>query len=148
MKNIKAKSISARGAKARERQSGQVSTGSLRFLAGIVVFIAVLAGIAYFWSQSESAPNLAWMGWTTPTAIFFATIVCLLLGMCVWEAFSPGGGPRIGILRFETTRGDRLFLSLLGSGFIHLAWLALVGSDLWKALGISIVYALLVFTVV
>jgi predicted small integral membrane protein len=119
----------------RNKQAGEVSTGSLRFLAGIVVFIGVLAGIAYFWGQSASAPNLAW-------------IVCLLLGMCVWEAFSPGGGPRIGILRFETTRGDRLFLSLLGSGFIHLAWLGLVGPDLWKALGISIAYALLVFTLV
>lgn len=129
-------------------QTGEVSTGSLRFLAGIVVFIALLAGIAYFWGQSASAPDLAWMGWTTPTAIFFVVIVCLLLGMCVWEAFSPGGGPRIGILRFETTRGDRLFLSLLGSGFIHLAWLGLVGPDLWKALGVSIVYALVVFAVV
>ena len=38
--------------------------------------------------------------------------------MGVWEAVSPGGGPRYGILRFETTRGDRLFLSLLGSAFI------------------------------
>ena len=132
----------------RKNQTGEVSNGSLRFLAGIVLFIGVLAGIAYLWIQSESAPNLAWMGWTTPTAIFFIVIVCLLLGMCVWEAFSPGGGPRIGILRFETTRGDRLFLSLLGSGFIHLAWLGLVGPDLWKALGISIAYALLVFTLV
>lgn len=129
----------------RKKQTGEVSTGSLRFLAGIVGFIALLAAIAYFWLQSESAPNLAWMAWTTPTAIFFITIVCLLLGMCVWEAFSPGGGPRVGILQFETTRGDRLFLSLLGSGFIHLAWLGLVGPDLWKALGLSIVYALLVF---
>ena len=137
-----------KNSRVRKNQTGEVSTGSLRFLAGIVAFIAVLAGIAYFWIQSESAPNLAWMGWTKPTAIFFITIVCLLLGMCIWEAFSPGGGPRIGILRFETTRGDRLFLSLLGSGFIHLAWLGLVGPDLWKALGVSIVYALLVFTVV
>jgi len=132
----------------KQNQAGEVSAGSLRFLAGIAVFIAVLVGVAFFWSQSENGPNLAWMAWTKPTAIFFVTIVCLLLGMCVWEAFSPGGGPRIGILRFETTRGDRLFLSLLGSGFIHLAWLALVGPDLWKALGISIAYALLVFTVV
>ena len=85
------------------------------------------------------------MAWTRPTAIFFITIICLLVLMSVWEAFSPGGGPRVGILRFETTRGDRLFLSLLGSGFINLAWLGLVGPDLWKALGVSVVYALLVF---
>ena len=51
--------------------------------------------------------NLSWMAWTLPTAIFFITIASLLLMMSVWEAFKPGGGPRVGILRFETTRGDR-----------------------------------------
>ncbi len=89
--------------------------------------------------------NLSWMAWTTPTAIFFITIVSLLLLMSLWEAIKPGGGPRVGILRIETTRGDRLFLSLLGSAFIHLAWLGLVGPNLWWALGVSVFYALLVF---
>ena len=92
--------------------------------------------------------TLAWMAWTTPTAIFFAVIFLLLVLMCVWEYFSPGGGPRVGILRFETTRGDRLFLSLLGSAFIHLGWLLFVGPDLWKALGVAVIYALLVFILV
>ena len=126
----------------------RTSKGSVKFLIGILVFVLALGGIGFLWFQSENAPNLAWMAWTKPTAIFFITIVCLLLTMSIWEAFSPGGGPRIGILRFETTRGDRLFLSLLGSGFIHLAWLGFVGPDLWRALGVSIVYALLVFTFV
>ena len=86
------------------------------------------------------------MAWTRPTAIFFATIAALLVAMTVWEKLSPGGGPRVGILRFETTRGDRLFLSLLGAAFIHLAWLAFLGGpELWWALGISIAYAVLVF---
>ncbi len=58
---------------------------------------------------------------------------------------SPGGNPRTGILRFETTRGDRLFVSLLGSAFIHLAWLGLVGPNLWWALALSVVYAIGVF---
>ncbi len=89
--------------------------------------------------------DFSWMGWTLPTAVFYGTIVCLLIGMSVWEYASPGGHPRVGILRFETTRGDRLFLSLLGSAFIHLAWLGLVGPDLWWALGLSIIYALGVF---
>ena len=124
------------------------ASGGLRLL-GWSVAILIVAGVAlYFWFQSESAPNLAWMAWTKPTAIFFGTIVFLLVCMSIWEAFSPGGGPRVGILRFETTRGDRLFLSLLGSAFIHLAWLGFVGPDLWKALGVSLVYALLVFTLV
>ena len=54
----------------------------------------------------------------------------------------------MGILRIETTRGDRLFLSLLGSAFIHLAWLGLVGANLWWAMGVSAVYALFVFSFV
>ena len=65
--------------------------------------------------------------------------------MGVWEYARPGGAPRVGILRFETTRGDRLFVSLLGSAFICLAWLGLVGPNLWWALGLSLVYAVLVF---
>ena len=90
--------------------------------------------------------DLSWMAWTTPTAVFFLSILGLIAAMCVWEAFSPGGGPRVGILRFETTRGDRLFLSLLGAAFIHIAWLGLVGGpELWWALGISIAYAVGVF---
>ena len=93
--------------------------------------------------------DLSWMAWTRPTAIFFVTIAALLIAMTVWERFSPGGGPRVGILRFETTRGDRLFLSLLGAAFIHLAWLAFVGGpELWWALGISIAYAVAVFLLV
>ncbi|MER8415029.1 MULTISPECIES: DUF2160 domain-containing protein [unclassified Mesorhizobium] len=89
--------------------------------------------------------NLTWMAWTLPTAIFFITILVLLCGMAVWEYASPGGNLRVGLLRFETTRGDRLFVSLLGSAFIHLAWLGLVGPNLWWALALSVVYAVGVF---
>ncbi|MFW8588409.1 DUF2160 domain-containing protein [Rhizobium beringeri] len=49
------------------------------------------------------------MAWTWPTATFFVVIALLLIGMGVWEYAAPGGNPRIRILRFETTRGDRLF---------------------------------------
>ena len=89
--------------------------------------------------------DLSWMAWTLPTAIFFGSIFLMLAGMAVWESVSPGGNPRVGILRFETTRGDRLFVSLLGSAFIHLAWLGLIGPGLWWALALSIVYAIGVF---
>ncbi|WP_265518406.1 DUF2160 domain-containing protein [Nitratireductor luteus] len=92
--------------------------------------------------------SLSWMAWTWPTATFFIVIALLLISMGVWEYFSPGGHPRVGILRFETTRGDRLFVSLLGSAFIHLAWLGLVGPNLWWALALSIVYAIGVFRLV
>ena len=89
--------------------------------------------------------NFSWMAWTLPTALFFIGIFLLIAAMGVWEYFSPGGDPRTGILRFETTRGDRLFVSLLGSAFIHLAWLGLVGPNLWWALALSVVYAVGVF---
>ena len=88
------------------------------------------------------------MAWTVPTALIWLGIVCCLVGMCIWEYLSPGGNPRVGILRFETTRGDRLFISLLGSAFIHLAWLGLIGPGLWWALGLSFVYAVGVFKTV
>jgi predicted small integral membrane protein len=86
-----------------------------------------------------------WMAWSFPTAMFFLTIFALLSLMAVWEYARPGGNPRVGILRFETTRGDRLFVSLLGSAFIHLAWLGLIGANLWWALALSVIYAVAVF---
>ncbi|CZT36789.1 DUF2160 domain-containing protein [Rhizobium sp. 9140] len=92
--------------------------------------------------------NFSWMAWTLPTVLFFVTILTLLIGMGIWEFLSPGGHPRVGILRFETTRGDRLFVSLLGSAFIHLAWLGLVGPNVWWALALSVVYAIGVFKLV
>jgi predicted small integral membrane protein len=45
----------------------------------------------------------------------------------------------------DTTRGDRLFISPLGSAFIHLAWLGFVGPSLWRALVISAVFVVAVF---
>ncbi len=89
--------------------------------------------------------NFSWMAWTWPTAAFFVVIAVLLVGMGVWEYASPGGNPRVGILRFETTRGDRLFVTLLGSAFINLLWLGLVGPGLWWSLALSVVYAVGVF---
>ncbi len=89
--------------------------------------------------------DFSWMAWTLPTALFFIGKKKKNASMAVWEYFSPGGNPRIGVLRFETTRGDRLFISLLGSAFIHLAWLGLGGPNLWWALALSVVYAIGVF---
>lgn len=88
---------------------------------------------------------IAWMAWTPETAVFFGVIALLLVGMCVWEWISPGGGPRHGILGLDTTRGDRLFISLLGAAFIHLIWMFFFGTPLWGANAIAIVYAIAVF---
>ncbi len=89
--------------------------------------------------------GLTWMAWTWQTAAFFACILAALIGMTVWEWVLPGGAPRRGVLGLDTTRGDRLFISLLGSAFIHLFWLGLVGPGLWWALGLSLIYTLVVF---
>ena len=89
--------------------------------------------------------GLSWMAWTAPTAAFFIFILLALVTMGVWEWRSPGGNPRRGILGLDTTRGDRLFISLLGSAFIFLAWLGIMGTPLWGALIISILYGLSVF---
>ena len=88
---------------------------------------------------------ITWMAWTWQTAVFFIFIVLCLTAMVIWEKKSPGGNPRRGILGLDTTRGDRLFISLLGSAFIHLFWLALVGSFLWFATIICIGYSIIVF---
>ena len=85
-----------------------------------------------------------WMAWTWPTAIFFMVIAGLLITFTVLAAKFPET-PRIGILRIETTRGDRLFITLLGSAFINLAWLGLVGAPQPYALLVCLVYAAAVF---
>ncbi|MCU0832403.1 MAG: DUF2160 domain-containing protein [Rhizobiaceae bacterium] len=89
--------------------------------------------------------DLSWMAWTWHTAVFFIVIACLIAAMGVWEYVSPGGGPRHGVLGLNTTRGDRLFISLLGSAYIHLAWLALASGPLWWATVLCLGYAVLVF---
>ncbi len=87
--------------------------------------------------------SLEWMAWTVPTAIFFATIAVILAAMTVWQIVSPGTERR-GFLPMVTSRGDRLFIGLLGSAYIHLAWLGLTDLALWFALGISVVWMLVV----
>ena len=89
--------------------------------------------------------DLSWMAWTWPTAAFFIFIACCLAAMAFWEFKDPGGGPRRGVLALDTTRGDRLFISLLGSAFIFLGWLAFFSTPLWGGLAISIVWIIFVF---
>lgn len=85
---------------------------------------------------------LGWMAWTWQTALFFACIAAALLTMTVWEIARPGGDPREpGVLGINTTRGDRLFISLLSAAYIHLAWLALFSGPLWWASIIALIWA-------
>ena len=83
--------------------------------------------------------SLEWMAWTLPTAIFFTVIALMLVAMTVWETVSPTVERR-GLLPIATTRGDRLFIGLLGSAYIQLIWLVTTDLSLWISLVIALVY--------
>jgi predicted small integral membrane protein len=95
--------------------------------------------------QPNVEAGLGWMAWTWQTALFFGVIAALLVLMTVLELRSPGGAPRRGILGLTTTRGDRLFISLLAAGYIHLLWLAFFGTPLWGASALALVVAGVIF---
>lgn len=89
--------------------------------------------------------DLSWMAWTWQTALFFVLLFGTLLVMTLLAVFRPET-ERIGILGLPTTRGDRLFLTLLGAAFIHLGWLALAGeAPLWGAGILSLIYGAAMF---
>ena len=106
--------------------------------------------------------SIAWMAWTLPTAIFFV-MLALTLGVMTWLAVAYPEAERVGVLRIPTTRGDRLFISLILTAVIHLAWIGLVGTDpiftlpigegveissLWLATVISLGVAVVIFRTV
>jgi predicted small integral membrane protein len=104
--------------------------------------------------------NIAWMAWTLPTAIFFCLLASTLAVM-TWLGVAYPEAERVGILRIPTTRGDRLFVSLILTAVIHLLWIGLVGTDtiatlpigeegfeissLWLATVISLASAVVIF---
>lgn len=94
------------------------------------------------WTASLVARG--WMAWSFPVALFFLVIACLLITFTLLAIRYPET-PRVGILRIETTRGDRLFISLLGSAFINLGWLFFFGAPLWGALVVCLIYVVAVF---
>ena len=97
-------------------------------------------------ARDWTAPMIpgGWMAWTFPVAAFFWAIASLLVLFTILAIRFPET-PRRGILRTLTTRGDRLFITLLGSAFICLGWLFFAGPPLWWALGLCLVYAAAVF---
>jgi predicted small integral membrane protein len=95
--------------------------------------------------QPNVGAGLSWMAWTWQTALFFGVIALVLVVMTVVEIRSPGGAPRRGILGLTTTRGDRLFVSLLAAGYIHLLWLAFFGTPLWGASAAALILAFVLF---
>ncbi|MCB2094720.1 MAG: DUF2160 domain-containing protein [Rhodobacteraceae bacterium] len=88
---------------------------------------------------------LSWMAWTWPTALVFIGIFSAMAILTVLEIRHPGGDERRGVLGLTTTRGDRLFISLLGTSYIFLAWLGIFGLPLWWPLGIAICWGVFCF---
>lgn len=83
--------------------------------------------------------NLTWMAWTLPTVIFFIIIACILVVMTVWQIKAPSV-ERKGFLPISTTPGDRLFIGLLSSAFIHLVWIGLTSLNLWIAFVFALIW--------
>ena len=86
--------------------------------------------------------SLEWMAWTLPTAVFFIVIACILIVMTIWQVKAPSF-ERKGFLPIATTPGDLLFIGLLGSAYINLAWLALTSISLWIGLVIAAIWMLI-----
>lgn len=82
---------------------------------------------------------MGWMAWTWPTALFFGAVAVLLTGMTLYHVRHPSV-PRKGWLPMATTRGDRLYIGLLGCAFLHFGWLALTDAPLWGASALSAVW--------
>ena len=62
------------------------------------------------------------MAWTWPTATFFIAIAVMLVVMTIVELKWPGVERR-GFLPLVTSRGDRLFISLLTAAYLqHAQW--------------------------
>ena len=79
-----------------------------------------------------------WMQWTGIVAVFFTCVVVMLAAMTIAQLVYPTVERR-GVLPLKTTRGDRLFIGLLGSAYIHLIWIGLLPASwpLWIATIIS-----------
>jgi predicted small integral membrane protein len=81
------------------------------------------------------------MAWTTPIAIFFISVLIMLIGMTIWQVKSPSL-ERKGFLPISTTRGDRLFIGLLSAAYVNLAWAGL--TDVTQYIGAVLGFALLI----
>ena len=87
-----------------------------------------------------------WMAWTSATFLLFCALFGTIAVIGVLEGLKYRDGlERKGILGLTTTLGDRLFITLLGTAYIFLGWLGLVGQPLWWPLAISVVWAVFCF---
>lgn len=86
---------------------------------------------------------MSWMAWTLPSAIFFGCIASIIILMTILEIKYPCTD-RKGFLPISTTRGDRLFISLLSAAYIQLGFAGLSEMSAFIPLGISVVWLTIV----
>ena len=86
---------------------------------------------------------MEWMAWTLPTALFFVAVGVLLLGMTLLELRRPCVEQR-GFLPLVTSRGDRLFIGLLASAYLHLLVVGVSDWPLWAASLLSLAWLVVV----
>lgn len=128
-----------------------------RFIYGALAILAALPASAQGWgnvTKKEEEKGFSWtdplwpdfwMAWTPATFALFCGIFGAMAILTILEIRRPGGDERQGVLGLTTTRGDRLFISLLGTAYIFLAWLGLMGQPLWWPLGLSLGWAFFCF---
>ena len=83
----------------------------------------------------EGGPR-CWPGWPGPgrrrcSSAFVALALVVLTLLAIYRPETP----RVGILGFPTTRGDRFFVTMIGSAFIFIFWMRFGGGPLWYPLG-------------
>ena len=124
---------------------------TIGFALVALVLLALLGFL--FWAvpirndaRDWTAPMIqrGWMAWTFPVAMFF-WLVAVVLAVFSWLALRFPETPRRGILWIDTTRGDRLFIGLLGTAFICLGWLFFAGAPAWWGLALGLVWCIAVF---
>ncbi len=121
-----------------------------RFLSFLFLALPLNQALASGWGKSGGKKRRGWVfldgpimarfldGMDTGHISIILRIFSAMAVITVLEIRRPGGDERRGVLGLTTTRGDRLFISLLGAAYIFLAWLGLMGQPLWWPVAISI----------
>lgn len=78
---------------------------------------------------------LDWMVWTSATVVFAIAVLASLLAVTVLAILVPST-PRKGFLPMPTARGDRIYISLLGTGLVMVVFVVL--TDLPLPVGLTI----------
>jgi predicted small integral membrane protein len=96
----------------------------------------------FTWAKWWTEPMFGgtWMAWTRASMGFFIFIFGFISVMALLEWRYPGGNERDGVLGLTTTRGDRLFIGLLGAAYILLAWVGLIGTPIWIPTGLALAW--------